>query len=460
MSEINPVAIAQQLAQLYVQGRRTQVDTQSQQLQARIAGLDRLQAGMRAFQSALTALSGRQGMAAKEVSLSSSAFAAASLSTSTTALAGSTSLFIERIATAQQTSFVFPVPVPASGAGALAINLADGSTFTVDLEAADGDGDGILSPVEVARAINGASGNASRVAGMVMTVGGVSQLVLSSGQTGAGAAFGLDTANVGDTALRNALGQGLALTAAQDAVVWVGAKDTGLRVQQGSNTFTAIQGVSVQLQAAMAATDPPLVLKVGDSAAGTEANMRSFVDAYNALGKVLDELTASGDPMRKKAAGAYANDAGLRALRRQLDGMLRQPIGGDTVLDFGVMASREGGLTLNAERLHRKLAADPTALDTFFGKTSLTEPSGLLGALGSHLPTWLAASGGQIGLRRDGLQRAQAGLTREQTRIDALYEQAHARHLKEFSALQTLQHQMNQTSGALASLPVLSFGKS
>ncbi|HEX3140293.1 MAG TPA: flagellar filament capping protein FliD [Rhizobacter sp.] len=454
MSTFDPVTTAQQLAQMYVSGRRTSLDTQTKTNQAQLSALDKLQTALRSFDTALSALSAKKGVSSKSTSLSVTGVATASATSS--AIAGNYKLFVEQMATAQQTSYEFPVPVPASGAGALAINLADGSSFTVDLQAADADGDGNLSPTEVARAINMAAGNGGKATGMVMTVGGISQLVISSGGTGLSNGFSLDLGNVGYAPLKAALQDPTKvkqIATAQDAVVWVGEKGSGVRVQQASNTFTGIDGLSVQLQRAQAAGDAALNLTVADDQAATTANVQGFIDAYNTLTKVIDDLSAGGDATKGKAAGALAMDSGVRSLRRQLNGILRTSFGGASLVEFGVSATRDGTLALDSARLQKRLAASsPDALQTLFGATGITTSSGLLGAFDKYLDTWTASSTGFISRRKDGLQKTQTHLASEQTRVDAMYDSAYERYLKQYSALQSLQSQMSQTGGLLSSL--------
>lgn len=454
MSAIDPVSTAQQLANLYVAGSQTQVDTQSKTAQKRLDALGKLQTALQAFSTAMNALSAKKSLLEKQVTVSSTAVSATA---SADAMAGSYALFVEQIATAHQMSF--DAPASAQVGGTITINQANGSTISVDLSTADTDANGTLSPTEVARAINQAGSNAGKVTVLVVTAAdGSSKLLFNAGETGAGGQISVDATAVTDTALRTALQAGQQISAAQDAVVWMGAKDTGVRFQQASNTFTAIQGVNVRLQRAMASGEASAVIDVTQDQGATKANVRSFVDAFNELSKALDELTVSAKASTGAKSGPFASDAGIRSLRSRLNTLLRQEIDGISVNDLGISADRGGKLVLNETRLEKFLATSGDKLSGFFGKTGLTSSSGLLGSLGNYLDSWLRSAGGQIGVRRESVQQLQKNLTKQQTRIDAQYEAAYARYLKQFSALQSLQAQMEQTGSSLLSLPTFAFG--
>src|SRR5690606_40822188 len=107
----------------------------------------------------------------------------------------------------------------------------------------DTDSDGTISQAEIARAINQASDNQGKVIASVVTSGGQTQLLLTSAKTGEAGEISIDASGLPAGALRDALSNARELTAAQDAVVRLGGQG-GIRMQQGSNTFTGIEGVS------------------------------------------------------------------------------------------------------------------------------------------------------------------------------------------------------------------------
>lgn len=444
MSTFDPVTTATQLAAAYIQAAQTQVDTQTQRNQATSTALTKLQSALQTFDSALSTLSSKKGVTQNSATLSSTSVGTATASSN--AVAGDYPIFVEKVATAHQVMFTDLPAVPVPMSGMLSINIAGGATIGVDFSTADLDGDGTLSQTEMARAINQASGNQGKVTASVISSGSSTQLVLTSAETGADGALTVDASGLSDANMRNALASSTELSAATDAVVWLGAQGTGVRIQQASNSFTAIQGVTVTLTAAQTAGDAPLKVTVAGDKSGTAANVQNFIDAYNKLRTTLDELTSTGSASSGTAAAAFASDASVRALRSRLDNILRQDVGGVRLMDFGVNADRSGKLSLDSTKLEKAMTANPDALDTLFGSTSTTASSGVLGSFATYLDVWLDTTGGQIQRRKDSLETIGKSLTARQERIDLQYDNAYQRYLVQFTQLQSLQSQMGQTT--------------
>jgi flagellar hook-associated protein 2 len=428
--------------------------TQTTKAAGTATALGKLQSALSTFNSALSTLSAKKGVTQNSATLSNAAFGSATATPS--AQPGSYSFFVEQTATASQVAFADLPAVAVALGGPVVVQLADGSTISLNLVDADADSNGSISQSEIARAVNQSSENGGKVTASVLTVGSTSQLVLTAGQSGAAGAITLDVSGLpGDTttnALKNALSQPKALVVAQDAVVWLGAKDTGIRLQQAGNTFTPTTGVSVTFSQAMSSGATPLTLSVAADATGTAANVKSFVDAYNALESVLDTLTSTGDAESDVAAAAFASDSGIRALRNRLTSTMRQSFGGLSLMNFGVAASRDGTLSLDSAKLAKAVAAHPDTLSGVFGSSAKGSSSGLLGAFANYLEVWTNSASGQIKNRQNSVQKAQTSLTSSQSRLDDRYNSMYARYLKQFTALQTLQSQMEQNTSIFDSL--------
>lgn len=446
----DPTSTAASLAKAYTDAAQTLLTSQTAAATQTASALTKLQSALSAFDSALTAMSGNKSVLSHSASFSDSSVATASASSS--AVAGSYSFFVEQLATAGQMAYANLGTVSTPSNGALVVNLAGGTSFNVDLNAADLDGDGSLTPTEVATAINKASGNDGSVTASLITVGVQSQMVLSSTATGADSAISLDTSGLDASALKTALDGGTTLVAAQDAIVWLGAQNTGIELQQASNTYTAVAGVSMTFNKAMAAGTSPVTLTVGTDSSKTVANVQSFVDAYNTLEGVLDGLTGSGNASNGVAAGIFSGDSGVASLRSRIQASIRQSVGGLTLANYGITGNRDGTLSLDGTRLNAKLATDPDGLDALFGTTSLTAPSGVLGALDTTMTIWTSAGNGQIKQRQSSVTTLQASLTDRQTTLDGQYNSAYTRYLAQFTQLQNLQTQMAQTTAMFDAL--------
>ncbi|QPF74166.1 flagellar filament capping protein FliD [Roseateles sp. DAIF2] len=453
MASIDPSTLATNLATAYTQSARALLTAQTKSAQATSTALSKLQSALKAFDSAMDGLSNKKGLQQRSAAFSDTALGTAEANAA--AIPGSYPIFVERVATSHQVAFenLPPEDISAWPAGPLnmTVKLANGGNFVVNLANADSDGNKTLSQVELARAINQASGNGGKVSAQIVTVGGQSQLMLGSGVSGEGGKVSLDVTGLPAGALRDKLGAApKELVAAQDAVVWLGEQNTGTRIQQGSNQLTAIPGVTVTLKKAQANGSAAAVLSVAKDDGATSANIKTFIDAYNTLEKTLDELTAVGKD--GTAPAAFASDAGVRSLRNRLGGILRQEFGGLTLRDLGINADRSGQLSLDSKKLEKTLAAKPDALDTVFGSTATAAPSGLMGAFAAQLDKWTSSTKGQIQQRQTSVQTQQKALNARQTRLDTQYDTMYQRYLKQFTALQQVQSRMSETGNLFNAL--------
>ncbi|WP_239058065.1 flagellar filament capping protein FliD [Crenobacter caeni] len=434
----DPNMMATQMAQIFVQKPQQAVDMKSAQLKARRDALNDLQKSMQAFKTSLGDLTRKKSMVAMGASFSKEGVG--SVTATGQAQPGSYSLFVKQVATAHQVSYGQLAGSDAAGK----LTVGQGSeTFDVDLSAADNDKDGVLSVQEMALAINRAEGNAGKVSAMVVSVGGEDQLVLSSGKTGEKHAVTLSASD--NPVLAGKLADAAnfkELNRAQDAIVMLGGETTGVEIRQDSNKFTAIQGVTMTFTQAMKPGET-LQLDVTRNQDDTKGNVQAFVDAFNTLVKKLDEITASGNAESGKKAGPLANDSAIRALRSKLNELTRGVYDGVKLADLGLSASRDGSLQLDADKLEKALAKDPSVLDRYFGGTD--GKSGSLSKLTDYMDTWLKSTDGLIKRRKDSEDAQQKTLDKRQDAIDRQYDQAFQRYLKQYTQLQAMQVQMSRT---------------
>lgn len=446
--DINPTQMATQLATIYTQGTQDIITRDSKSADATNAGFTRLRSALLAFNTAMDALSGKKGLVKNSVSFAGSSGATGAASAS--AQPGTYSFFVEAVASNHQIAFADLPAVPVASGGPLVIQQADGSSFNVNLLMADADGNGTISQTEIARAINQASGNAGKVTAQVVNTGNGSQLILSSGASGGDGAITVDASGLPAGALKDALSATPnELAQARDAVVWLGDQGTGVRIQQASNTVTAIDGVTLSLTRAMSTGDAPATLTVAADDAGTADNVRSFVTAFNTLQGVINDLTKTD--ISAASRGVFASDSGVRALRTRLNDILRQDYNGVRLSELGISTDRQGALTFDAAKLQKTLDVKPDALDKAFGSSSLSAPSGVLGSMNTYLKTWLDSGTGQIKRRQDSVQTQQRDITNRQARLDEQFAMSYERYLLQFTQLQSLMGQLNQTSGMFAS---------
>ncbi|MGG7607536.1 flagellar filament capping protein FliD [Massilia sp. BKSP1R2A-1] len=444
----DPASTAAALADKYISGARQVLDARTDRADATSKGLRDLSSALSAYQSALSSLTGLN----KTMFAQSAAFSDTSVGTATAtaaAAAGSYSFFVEKLATANQVSYSNLPSSPAAAGGKLVVRSSSAS-FEIDITGADADHDNTVTVRELAAAINGASSN-SLASASVVTVGGVQQLMLTSKNTGVANAVTLDASLVGDAALKTALttpANVKTVSAAQDAVVWLGAQTTGTRIEQATNTFNVIDGVKMTFTKT---TTTPVTLTVAADSGATTANVQSFVDAYNKLKTALDTMIAPGDAAKGVAAGSLSGDSGIVALRDRLISILR-PVGADSLANYGITANRQGTLSVDATRLTKALATKPAGLDAIIGTSAGSTPTGLAGKLDAYLKTWTNASTGQIKSRREAVDKTQVELTSRQSLLDKQYDTAYQRYLLQFTQLQAMQSQMSSNSSMFDAL--------
>ncbi|WP_114152120.1 flagellar filament capping protein FliD [Chromobacterium haemolyticum] len=441
-SKTPPSALAQNAASLYLQDAQNQLDTQNKAAQARGDALNKLQKALQDYRSALSGITSKKSLVAMNASISQEGFG--SVSAKGNAQPGNYSLFIEQVATAHQMSFGSLSSAKAQAGDKITIRQGSDS-FEVDLSSADRDGDGNLSPSELALAINRASGNSGKVNAMVLNNGGTSQLVMSSGKTGESGAITLDLSQVSDAGLKTGLANPKELTKGQDAIVWLGNKDTGVQMKQASNTFESIDGVSLTISKAMKPGDTPLQLSVSRNDADTVSNVQGFVDSYNKLASAIADLSAPGK--EGKAGGPFASDSGIRSLKDGINSLLRQPYDGITLNQLGIKANRDGSLSLDSKKLNETLKDKPDALDRFVNGDN---KNGVVKQSSDYLDKWLNGSSGLLKLRKDSEARIQKDLDSRQTRLKAQYDQSYKRYLTQFTQLQKMQEDMQKTVDMLS----------
>ncbi|MEN3275848.1 MAG: flagellar hook-associated protein 2 [Massilia sp.] len=438
----DPATTAQALAESFTSARQQILTRQSTAASATEKALTTLSSALSAFQSSLASLTGLN----KTISANSATFsdtAVASASATATAAAGTYSFFVQQVATAHKVSYSGMTDF--AGQGTLTLGAGTNS-FTLDLSTKAN-----WTVRDLAAAINGATGNTS-LSASVVTTGTTSELVLTATATGAANTISVVASNDADAPLQTKITAGpTVLTAAQDAIVRIGSA-TGTEIRQASNTLNVIDGVTMTLTKAQAAGSAPVTLTVASDSSKTTANAQAFVDAYNKMKASIDALVTPGDPSEGDAAGAFAGDSGVRALRDRMVNLLRNGTGGASLATFGIIANREGQLTLDSTRLTKALAANPTGLDTLIGSSATTAPSGIAGKLDTYLKLWTNSANGQINSRKDAVGKLQLDLTDRQTALDRQYDSAYARYLAQFTQLQSVQSSMSYNTSLFDAL--------
>lgn len=424
-SSIDPQSMATQLAGFDVQTLQAQLKNQKSKLAAQQAALKTLKSTLGEFRTSLQNLN-KTNAGMLKTSASVSVDNMVNVTTTSETRKGTYNLFVEQLASSHQLAYnALKEDDVKNATGSMAIEVG-GKSITVDMDSID-------SLAGLAKAINGGSDNPGVTASLVRTNGEV-RLMLSSDKSGEANAITVSGFPGMDS------GQATTLSAAKDAIVWLGEKGNGMEVRSPSNAFkNLIDGVTLELNQAQKTGDTPLRIDVGVDTADTTTQVNDFVAAYNKLLTTLGALTASGSSSTDR--GAFAGDASVGNLRRDLNNMLRTAIGGLDITQFGLSADKEGKLKLDNDKLKEKLTEDPGKLNALFNGDK-----GLLKAMDKSMDKFLSITGGEIKSREETFRRRETELSDRSDKISTRYDTAYNRYLSQFTRLQSVMQQMNNTA--------------
>lgn len=423
-SSIDPQTLAQQLATYDIASLQNQLKTKTTTMDAQKKALDALKTALTDFRTAMSGLNKtNEGMLKNLVSMNREGIA--NVTANSNALKGTYNIDVKALASAHQIGFSqMSDEAIKNASGTMDITLgtgADAETITVDLTDME-------SLSDLTKAINGNEDNPGVTASLIRTDGEVT-LMLSSDESGAKNTISVTSPNGLD------LSKPQTISEAADSVIKMGE----MTFTNSSNTLDKlIDGVTIELTS-VTEENKPLTLSVGTDSAGTKEQLQTFVDAYNTLQDTLSKLTKSGNG-DDESRGAFAGDATMSSLDRELNDVMRQVFGEKRMSDFGITADREGKLQIDSKKLDDAIKADPQKLnDLFNGK------EGMLSAMDKSLDRYLNSTNGLLKGRQDVLTRQQNDIDTKTEAMNTRYESSYNRYLKQFTQLQKAMAQMNNT---------------
>jgi len=430
-------SLVQQLVAAERQPMANRLNRHEARYKTELSALGEFKGALSGLQSAVDGLTENGAMQAGRSAKSSSSdiFGA---SAQDDAVAGSYSVEVVSLASAAKlASDPFADADTAVGTGTLTLSLGSDS-FSLDLDSSNNTLAGIRD------AINGAEDNTGISATIINESGG-SRLILTGQDTGAENAITV-TASGGDGGL-DSLVYDPAGSGTTNLTVIDSAADAHVRVE-GFDHYSVSNSVSgvidhVTLDLKEADAGNTHTLTVSENLNSAKGKLKEFISKYNALVEVTNKLTAY-DPESDKA-GALQGDAGVRGVMSQLRNIISSQVGDtfgsrDSLAVFGVISTDSGKLELDESTLDDVLADRPDALDTL-----MAGENGIGTSLESYLDGVLG-SGNLLASREDGLQDRLDRIQDDRARLDQRMAQVEARYVKQFSALDSLVAQLNQTS--------------
>lgn len=429
LTSLDPQTLATQLAGYDIMAMQTALKKQTSSLQSQQTALTALRTAMTTFRTAMTALN-KTDNGMLQNTATTNVDGIATVTANSTAQKGSYSIFVQQLASQHQMAY--------DNLSDDDIKNATGTmSITINGESVDIEMDDLNNLSDLTSAINNSEDNPGVTASLIRTDGQVS-LMFSSDETGAKNVVEIDASKM-DTASQGlfASSNQETITEAADAIFRLG--DSKKEYTNSSNTLDKlIDGVTIELTKKQEEGDAPLRINVGTDSSATKDQVQSFVDAYNAMRSSLNSLTASGSG--DTARGAFAGDSGIASLDREMNDVLRTQFGGKDMTAYGITADKDGNLTIDSEKLDEALKNDPTGLTTLFNGND-----GLIKKMDKSMDKYLNSTNGLLKGRQDTLDRQQTEIDGKTDKINARYETSYNRYLKQFTQLQSIMTQMNNT---------------
>ncbi|URQ91350.1 flagellar filament capping protein FliD [Pseudoalteromonas sp. SCSIO 43101] len=231
--------------------------------------------------------------------------------------------------------------------------------------------------------------------------------------------------------------------AATDASITI---DGNLTVTSSDNEFAnVIDGVTITAKKAHGTDDDDSTLKITENNNNIKAGLNSFIESYNELLELSNNLGKSGED----GAGVMAGDSMLRGvmskLRQQLTSEVTLSDGSSLSLSkLGVEVDRYGKLSLDTERLNEQVEADVDLVQEFF--IGENEDEGGFAQSFDELMSFYTDSDGIVQNRIDSKQTQLDGLDDERIDFARKMESLESRLYAQYNSMDLLVAQMNSTS--------------
>jgi flagellar hook-associated protein 2 len=354
--------------------------------------------------------------------------------TASGAAAGSYTVSVQQIATANQISSAAYAANATLGTGNLNIGVGS-NTMTIALTSSNNTLSGIAS------AINSATNNPGVTASVVTGTDG-QHLVLTSTQTGLANTVTVSADPTVDTGMATA--KFTQVTAGQDAKLTV----SGTPVDSASNNVTtAMSGVTLSLTSASVGTTQTLAVATDTSSIVTA--MQNFTTAYNAWISTVKSLSSYNST--SNTAGPLLGDAMLNSAVNGIASIMASGItvGGTTysLAQLGMDLNDDGTVTLTSSTLQSTLAATPSMVSNTFNATN-----GIGQQLSSFISSYTSAVTGQIAQRNSTLQADLTSQQAAQSSLAAYQASLTSQYQAQFTQLNTIMSQTQSNTTYLNQL--------
>jgi flagellar hook-associated protein 2 len=439
----------------------TLLDNKTSSYQAKLTSIGQIKSALSDFQVAAQTLNLSSTFSTLTPAVGDSSVLSASVSGVTPA--SSYNIEVQQLAEAQKlTSSAFASQDTVVGNGTLTLdfgkysdagsppvtftaNGSDAQTITIDSS------NNTLSGIRDAINNSGAA-----VTATIINDGSGYRLSLTSKATGTDHSIKLSvsedgTAGLSQLAYDGSTGGTSSLTqnvAAADAKI----KVDGIAITSSSNTIIdAIQGVTLNLSKTTASGETTKLTLTPDTS-GIKTALQAFVDSYNNVAKQIATSTAYDVTTDK--GSTLTGDATVRSIQTQLRNALSNAVAGApaglaTLSDIGISFGVDGTLSIDSDKLDKKLADPSVDISKLFIKDNDNETVGYGSRLNTLISGMIFGTDSVLNSRIDGINASIKDIAskrvQETQRLDAIEK----RYNKQFSALDTAIASMTTTSSFL-----------
>ncbi len=425
VSTVDAASMADQFAYFDIYAAESRYSSKLSIATSKHSAYTSLQSALSSLKTGLYDFTKYQGTVAKSAAtLSNDEYL--SVSTDDNASASDLDIFVEQLATAQQVAFDFdgiqdPQTSIQPATGAMSIERNGEAIYEINfanLQAKYGD------DVTYQDLVNDINSSTDEVNANLVRTNGELKLMISSAETGSENAFTMthDMGGISTNAQE--------LKAAQDAVVWLGGENTGMRLTNSSNTFEDLtDGVDVTINKAQAPGSDSTNIKVATDSDATLEALQGFVEQYNDIIKEINELTATSSS-EDGSRGVLASDSMARSIKSTLNSFLRSEQNGNYLFELGFEFSKDGTLSINASEFED--AFNDGNIDI---NAMLVGDDGMFAQLETLVDNYSNSGTGMLSGRIDTLEQQKSSINDNLDALELKYEKSYNRYLRQFTAM-------------------------
>jgi flagellar hook-associated protein 2 len=412
-----------------------QMQQQQADIRSQLSILASIQSKMSALQTKAQALDTMGEFQALKAS--SSDAERVSVASTTGASAGSYSIDDVVLAKAQKNrSNTFAARTSTIGTGTFRITQG-GTNYDITVDGTNNTLEGLVAEINAKSGLD--------VSASLFYDGSQYRVLLTSDQTGTDAAFTVDESSLTGGPLLGFGDVGNTITGASNASFEL----DGQAVTSQSNTVTGVlDGLTITLKEEF--TSSPITVSIDTDADAVVANVKAFVDAYNAAsGAISAQFKYSGTGSAPKISSTLFGDSTLRSAQLAMTSTVAARVTGlpdsmSALSDAGVTIDRYGTMVLDETKLRTALTDDRLGVARVFATDGAT--IGIASQLATAMTTYVDSTNGL-------LEAKETALNGRITDLDSRIASAEQRVVKfeeslraQFTALERVMSQL-QTQG-------------